>query len=137
MSPYDDMRLVDLVREMKRTEQELEAAEAAAKEVRQRLDELRLKVIPERCETEGVESIRVEGVGTLYLTSDMQVSMIADRRDEAMQWLVDHGLSNLIKDTVNASSLKAALKLEIREGREVPTELFKVYPFTRAAINKS
>lgn len=137
MSDYEGMRLVDLVREMYATEQELTKAESVAGDIRKKLDELRLKVIPERCDAEGVESIRVEGVGTMYLSSDMQVSMIADRKDDAMQWLVDNGLSNLIKDTVNASSLKAAIKLEIREGREVPGELFRVYPFTRAAINKS
>jgi hypothetical protein len=134
---YTGMKLVDLIRTMYEVGRELEEAEAARKEIAARYDHLRLSVVPQRCEEEGIESMRVEGVGTLYLTSDMQVSIQGDARDAAYKWLEENGLDGLIKPTVNSSSLKAALKLELKEGRDVPEDLFRIHAFTRAAINKS
>lgn len=50
------------------------------------------------------------------------------------EWLARNGLGDLIQDTVNASSLKAAIKKKQKDGVIVPTELFNVTPNSFAVV---
>jgi len=135
-SVYDGLSLVDLVKKMRAGEVVKEEQEAKLKEINKHLDYLRLVKIPSKMEEEGVENMKVEGIGRVQLASDMYVGIQSGRQEEAYQWLSDTGRGDLIKNAVNPSTLKAALKDAIRKGEEVPEEIFRVSPFTRASIVK-
>lgn len=51
-------------------------------------------------------------------------------------WLVLNGAGDLIQETVNASSLKAAIKAWIKKGTPPPDVLFKVAPAPLVSITK-
>lgn len=99
-------------------------------------DYLRLNFIPSRFEEEGIENITIEGIGRVSLTGDMYVSVLAENREKMYEWLDNIGKDSLITKTVNASTLKAAVKAMIRDGEEIPEDLIKVTPFTRASITR-
>lgn len=135
-SVYDGLSLVDLVKKMRAGEIAKEEAEAKLKEINKHLDFLRLTKIPSKMEEDGIENLRIEGVGRVQLTSDIYAGIQSGHQEEAFQWLSDTGRGDLIKDTVNASSLKATLKEAMRKGEEIPEDIFRISPFTRASITK-
>jgi len=95
-------------------------------------DRMRFSVIPEVMQDEGVDMLDVKGVGKVSLQDDLRASLNKEREDGAFQWLDDTGHGDLIKQTVNANSLKALLRQMLRDGEEIPEEYFKITPFTMA-----
>ena len=124
--------------EMARFMNELMLANEMAEELKSTIgkvyDWVRTGVLPEKMDEEGLELLRVEGVGRVSLTSDINVSVV--NKDESFKWLEESGHGDMITETVNASSLKALLRRLIRDGKEVPEVIYKVTPFTRASITK-
>lgn len=133
---YKGMATLDIVRAMDQIQKDKEAADEAAKEIGKEFDYLRLKLVPARFEEEGIENLKVEGIGRVSLTGDMHVSILAANRDAAYDYFRDIGKGSLITESINSSTLKAAVKAMIKGGEEVPEALIKVTPFTRASITK-
>lgn len=122
---------------LKNIKERLDFKKEEIKEIQKAYDKLRLETIPNMMDDSGIEKLSLEGVGTLYLTSDVYTSIPAQTRPEAWEWLSDHGHGDLITQTVNSSTLKAFVKQAISNGEELPEGLFKVTPFSRASIRKS
>lgn len=123
------------------------------------LEAVRKNVLPQVMENAQVEKVRVTGVGTVSIRSDLFVTSIKDTTIKAppldaagdpivdaqaddfvpidyKEWLIRGGHGSLIQDTVNASSLKALVKGMIKDGKEVPSELFKTTPVSYSVILK-
>jgi hypothetical protein len=100
------------------------------------LDELRLKKIPEMMAEIEVKNATFPGIGRVQLAADLYCSTKAGKKDEAMQWLRDQELDNMITMGFNASSMKALVRKMIENGVE-PPEFLNVSPFIRASIVKS
>jgi hypothetical protein len=116
----EGMTVANIARLQKQLSGLLERAGQIKTHLQKCYDFVRYSRIPEIMDIEDLESVRIEGVGRLYLTSDYNVSTRAGR-----------------KQTVNASTLKAIIKKEvIAKGKEVPEDLFNVAPFTRSQITK-
>lgn len=135
-SEYSSYSLIDLIREMDRVQQQKDHLDSELKKINSRFDYLRLAAVPNKMDEEGIDNITIEGVGRLGLTSDAYVSIKAGMKDQAWQWLSDNGHGDLITETINPSSLKAAVKQMISKAEEVPEDLFNVTPFTRASITR-
>jgi hypothetical protein len=96
-------------------------------------DYIRLVLLPEKMDQEGIDSpFNVAEVGRIVLTSDVRVSVLD--KDAEYDWLEFNGHGDLITQTVNAASLSALVRRYLREGKTVPESVFKVTPFTRASI---
>lgn len=136
LAKYTGTTTLDVVRAMDQLKKSIEELEAKASEFQAEYDFLRLKFIPERFEAEGIEGLKVEGVGRVSLTGDMHVSILAANREAAYEFFRDIGKGDLITETINSSTLKAAVKAMVKAGEDVPEEYIKVTPFTRASITK-
>lgn len=112
---------------------ELDKMKAETTKLQKEFDEIRLNLLPSMLEEDGIDSARLEDIGTVYTTADLHVSVPADKKEFLFDWLRDNGAGSLITETVNASTLKAWVKERIANGRLVP-EIVNVSPFTRAAI---
>lgn len=134
---YHAMTTLELVREMNTVRLEKERMEETLSTINKRYDYLRLIAVPKRFEDEGITNMKVEGVGRVGLTPDLYASIAPDQKGAAYEWLSDNGHGDVIQPTVNSSTLKALMKSIIKSGEEIPSELFKVTPFTRASITKS
>lgn len=133
---FEDMTTKEVITYMNDLAGEKACIEEQLKGVNAEYDYLRLNLIPNRFEEEGIENITIEGIGRVSLTGDMYVSVLAENREKMYEWLDEIGKDSLITKTVNASTLKAAVKAMIRAGEEIPEDLIKVTPFTRASITR-
>ncbi len=133
---FDGMTLKELVGHMHRGKLAKEKLEAELRDVNAYYDVLRLEKVPERAELDGVESAKFEGIGRLSFRHDLFLQ--TKNPSELNLWLRGHKLGDLIKQTVNSSTLKAFIKNRIKDGKELPpAELVKVTPVTMATITKA
>lgn len=131
------MSLRDLVLELSHLKQSKDVLEEQLSEMNKRIEVLSRQEIPEAMDEEGVQNVRYEGIGKVHLRADVFASIPAEVRDDAYTWLEATGRGSLIKPTVNASSLKAAVKEWIAQGEEIPEELIRVTPYTQAVLTRS
>jgi len=100
-------------------------------------DKIRQGALPDQMDEEGIGTIKIKGLGTLYITSDMSISVVSGQQEASVAWLKENGLGDIIKPVVNASTLKATLKAEMGKGTEIPSDIYNVNPFSRAVIKKN
>lgn len=127
--------IVELATELsvlKRRKEELGAEETV---INKRIEEISRKELPDVMDADGVSNIKIEGVGRVSLRGEVFVSILAENRQAAYQWLRDTGRGSLITETVNASTLKAASKEWIKNGEEIPESLIKITPITVAVLS--
>jgi hypothetical protein len=122
--------------EMDDVRKQKESLEETLKGVNETFDFLRITKIPTVMNDENIDRISVKGVGRVSITADMHVSIKADKKDDFYQWLRDNGRTDLISETVNASTLKASVKKMFKEGEIPPEDLLNISPFERASITK-
>lgn len=134
---YDRMDLLELANAMNTLAERKAELEERLKRVNAHYDFVRLNKMPSKMEEEGVETTTLTGIGRLQLASDVHVSIAAGKKEEAYQWLSDTGRESLIQPSINPSTLKAAIKDAFKRGEQIPEDLFRVSPFTRASIVKS
>lgn len=131
-----DISTTDLLLEFKQVRDLKDAIDILDKEAGRLHDFLRLVAVPARFEAEGISNMKVVGVGRVQLAGDLYAGIVKGREDSAFEWLDDNGRGDLVKRTVNSSSLKAVLKQALQNGEELP-DFFKAEPFTRASIVKA
>lgn len=112
-----------------------EQADSCKSRIGKIYDWSRMGLVPEKMEQAGVDGFTLTGVGRVSLTADLSVSM--PDKVAGYAWLEEHGMGDLVTQTVNASSLKAVIRRRLRDGEAVPGEIFKVSPFTRASITRA
>lgn len=135
--PNDRMKAKDLARAMRVFRDAKDAIDIVDKEITRRWDFLRLVRMPAQCEEEDIENVRIAGVGRIDLRPDIYASILPGRKQDAFRWLQDNGRGDTVQETVNSSTLKAMLKKMVKDGEEYPEEIFKVTPFTMAALTRA
>lgn len=123
--------LTDLIDRMKDVQEELAELENSRKPLQKELDFLRLNDIPAVMAEEDVTSL-TGGFGRCTLTSDLYVSV--QDKEMLFTWLEEQGHIDMIVATVNAQTLKAFCKEQLRNDVEMPEEMLKLTPFSRAVI---
>lgn len=131
------MKLQELARELSNLKTQKDRIEEDLSAINKRIEILARQEIPEAMDEAGVQNVKFEGIGKIYLKGDVFASIPAESRDAAYEWLELTGRGSLIKPTVNSSSLKAAVKEWISQGEEIPEELIKVTPYTQAVLTRS
>lgn len=131
---YTNYTLQALAREMKDMQVQKEEAENALKRINAWYDVLRYEAIPTKMDDEGIENIRIEGIGRVGLTADMFVS-VKDKQG-LFHWLEQEGMDDIIQPSVNSSTLKAFVKGRMKDNLPVPDEFLNITPVTRASITK-
>lgn len=133
---YDTMTPVELIKKMKEAQDAADTIKGRLAEVTGHLDYLRLIKIPQVFEEQEIKNMKVDGVGRCQLTADIYASIKSGQKDAVFEYLRDTGRGDLITESVNASTLKAALKGMIKSAEPIPDELFNITPFSRASIVK-
>lgn len=131
------MKLQELARELSTLKTEKDSIEETLSAINKRIEVLARQEIPEAMDEAGVQNVKFEGIGKIYLKGDVFASIPAEARDAAYEWLEATGRGSLVKPTVNSSSLKAAVKEWISQGEEIPEDLIRVTPYTQAVLTRS
>jgi len=123
--------LTDLIDRMKELGEQLDALEEQRKPLQKEYDQLRLDAIPSQMAEEDITSLKGTW-GRCTLTSDLYVS--APDKASLHAWLQESDNESLIQPTVNAQSLKAFVKEQMKKGNDIPDGILNVTPFSRAVI---
>lgn len=131
------LKLVQVAQLIKATSERIDEVGEIKTDLQKVLDHLTLNVAPSMMEDQGIDRVVFDGVGRLQLKDDIYCNVSAADREALKEWLVANGHSSLISDTVNASSLKAFIKEQMKAGADIPADLVKVTPFTKASVVKA
>ena len=133
---YSKLSLREVAEELKNFRVQKDQAECVVSILTAKFDVLRMESIPNKMEVEGIENIKLDGIGRLGLTADLFLSVRGDKKAELYGWLRDNGFGELITDSVNGSTLKAFVKEQIKKGKPIPTDCLSMTPYQRASITK-
>ena len=124
----------ELATEMRALQTRKDEVSEVLQGINARLDEIRLRLIPDAMNDADIRSVTFEGIGRVQLAMDLFASI----KDKAAgyEWLQEHGFDGLIQPYVQPSTFKAEVKRAIKDGQEFPEELFTITPFMRASIVK-
>lgn len=126
------MDLIAAINKMKELKTELDEIDEYRKALQAEYDKYRLHEIPNiMAENNDLRSITGE-FGRCTLTSDLSVKV--SNKIELHRWLEDSGNGSLIVPTVNAQTLKAFVKEQLRNGEQLPEEIITISPFVRAVL---
>lgn len=134
LAQLNDSSLIVLIKRMKNIGAQLDALDVISKSLRSEYDKLRLFDIPSTMAEDDLTSVKGE-FGRCTLTSDLNVS--ASDKQGLHKWLEETGNGGLIVPTVNYQTLKAFCKEQMINGEELPEDIIKVSPFSRAVIYRN
>ena len=127
---------IQMARKMAEIEKSKMEVEDLYNRINGEYDEIRVNLLPEQMEEEGLTGLKIEGLGSIVLTADLQVTTKGGAKEGLYQWLRENDLDDLIQDNVNASTLKSFVKKRMQEGKDYPSDFLNVHPFTRASIKR-
>lgn len=134
---YDDMSLSDLARAQMEVKDKIDELSAAKTALQKEFDFLRQNKLPSTMEAMGIDSVKVAGVGRVSIRSELQCTVKAACKYDMQQWLRDNDFGDLISEVVNASTLKAFIKEQIKAGNPIPEDYLTMRMFDQASITKS
>lgn len=134
LTPETAMRLMDLAYRFKESVGDL--VKSPAEKV---FDILRFTVVPEVFGDAGVTNMALENIGRLNLVDDISVSVAKENKQEFYQWLTENEFEDLLTQTVNAQTLAAFVRKQMKEkdGKMPPAHLCTIKPVTRAQITRA
>lgn len=146
----------DLAAKMVELKKDIALIEIDRKRLEAEFDVIRLKVVPERFAEDQIKSTNIAGIGRLGIAKDAYCNQDNTKQEDFFKWLRDNEYGDLIKESVNPSSLKSLVKslyddhlasagefdptkpdaeAEPTEFEKV-TEFVKFTPFLRASVTK-
>ena len=134
---YSDLDLKSLIELQVQLADELANLKQKSTVVSKQLDLLRNVIVPERMEVDEIDTITISGIGRVSIVPVMRVSVKSGQTNALQEWLKSHGARELIKPTVNPSTLKAYIAEQIENGEEYPDSLLTIYAFNQARITRT
>ena len=136
-NPYENMTVSQIAERMRDVVDRLAGYEEVRKKLQKEYDDLRKIYLPEAMTNEGVTNINITDVGRITLRSDIYVSVPAVDREVAYDWLRGTGHGGIIKETVNANTLRSTVKEMLRKGEALPDPtVLKVTPYDVAVLTR-
>jgi hypothetical protein len=134
---HGELSLKELAEFMRDTREALDKAKEKVAKIQKLYDGLRKRDIPNKMEEMGIDNVKITGLGRLGLRAEAYAGFQPGKKEEGIAWLEEHGHGDLVKEDVNASTLKAFLKEQFRNGEVLPDDMFKLEPYMMATITKS
>ena len=128
--------ILQKAKELKAIKERIDRGEELLKELKAERDKLELSVLPGLMENAEIESVKLEGIGTLYTVTKPKVSVLVADQPAFYSWLKENGHGDIIKETVHYQTLNSWAKEILEQGNPVP-EWCKVFHETRAVIRRS
>jgi len=97
----DIIGIAALAKRAKVLQTEVEELEAVLKERKEQFRKLTEQTIPEAFAQTGMKAFMMEDGSKIEIKDFYSASISAERKSEAFQWLRDHGMDDIIKNTVS------------------------------------
>jgi len=118
-SSLEDTEVTKLCLKYQQLREFKDALESATEQLTCIYNKLGSEDLPACFEKLGLDSVKIGG-RTFTPSGNLHFSIREDREKAAHTWLIDHGLSAIIKEKVNSKTLTAALKEHFIETMEMP-----------------
>lgn len=150
--------LAKLLIEQKKVVENLEAQLAQAKRDYARIE---TEDLPELMREVELQSITTDTGEIIEIVDEVQCGITEEKRPAAHRWLVNNGFGGLIKteviakfgkgeydkaleaasqiggivtESVHAATLKSFVKEQMKAGQNVPSDLFGIFPYSKAKL---
>lgn len=135
VNSLEELKIPELAEYQVKLRQIVDGLDRAKKEM-QGVYDVCVTMLASKMLEDGITNVTVDGVGRVTVTSDVYASIKVENRQAAYQFLRDTGNGDLIKDTVNASSLKSLVKSMLKDGVEIPEGTITYSPYSKTSITK-
>lgn len=164
-SPTDSLaRIVALAKVLRQRQSEVEQLKSDLDDAKEQLRKVEQEDLPELMRELGLELVKLEDGSIVEVSEEVQCAITEANRPQAHAWLTRHGFDGLIKTEVSVSygrgeraqalelaekiggtlkeavhpaTLKSFVKEQRAAGAPVPTDLFSVFPFSKAKLKSS
>lgn len=133
---YGEKSVVELAGYLRELKDLKEVREDSLKDTNMRIEAITKVLLPQKMDEQGIQNVKIDGVGRISLRGEVYASILAENRELAYDWLRSTGRAALITNTVNPSTLKAAAKEWLKNGEEIP-EFIKITPATVATLTRT
>lgn len=124
--PSEESGLEAIVSEMIESKRLVDELEATLKGAKAQLDDIRKRRLPEKMQELGMVGPSGRGGFThssgakVHLRVEVWANIRKEVAEETYAWLKDNGHGDIIKETVNAQTLRAFAKERIEDGEPLP-----------------
>lgn len=124
---YESLTLDESVEVMNKLGDELERCREVATGLQKSYDFLRRVIVPRRFEELNLTSSKFTNINRgVRIQDELFVSVAEGQQSSVQEWFVDHGEADMIKQTINPSTLKAYVSRVLKEGGEYPSDFLKI-----------
>ncbi len=126
----------DILKRVVEIKREIKAKEEEVKKLKEQYERYEYELVNEMKEKE-IDKISWHGT-TVYLTKQLSISLPKDS-ENAVNWLIEHGYSDILKLWVNPRTLTAVLREEVEKDenlKEQLKEVFNLWEKERVGIRK-
>ena len=113
-------KMIELAKEAGDLKEKKTDLEAKLKAVGQRLSQILDHELPEIMEDQEVPKFSVDGIGTIFLRTEVYSNVRKDDRETFYSWLRENGHEDLIVPWVFPATQKAFIKEQLNEGNPLP-----------------
>lgn len=132
-----DTTIQDAVRLFKKMRDFKDEVEEQMKLLTEKIDNCRHTILPLMYKENSITSITVDGY-RFTISQTVRASIPPATKLQAYEWLRENDLSDIIIETVNASTLAAQAKKMLEDGeKELPDTLFNVALVPNVSITKA
>jgi len=136
LSQWGAMGLKDLAVEFKQLKERWVAEKAISTQTNSEFELLSRMVIPKAMEEQGLTKFTADGIGTLRVDNKVSVSQLD--KEALFKWLKENGHPDIIKGSVNASTLTSFVKAQVAQGEPIPDlDVIKISSYDVAVITKA
>jgi|SRR3990167_433036 len=97
-------------------------------------DELAYTLIPDAFEREGITTYTLKEGYRVTISSLVRAS--TRDMEKGIKWMKESGYIEIVKETINASTLSALVKDLLEEGKELPDDIFNVHIGFNTSVTK-
>lgn len=115
--------LTDLAKEMADLKARKTDLEAQVKSLSKQIIAISVGKLPELMYDLEIPKFVVEDVGTFYLQDKLEVSVLAEDRDEVYAWCKENGHEDLIVQYIWPRTLNSWAKEQLQEGQPLPDKM--------------
>lgn len=92
--------------------------------------------LPAKFEEAGVPSVSLSEGYRVTVAHSVRAAVKGGMKDTAIEWLNNNGLSDIVTETINASTLSAVARSMAEENRELDPDIFSVYVQPTTSVTK-
>ena len=130
-------RIKDLAQRFIEMRDQKQALETKIKDLDDEASLINMELV-KALQDEEAQSVKIEGIGTVFLCGKFHAACPVNMREELINWLDANGVGDLAKRSVHPKTLESEYQKWVEEDKPLPPEdMVKVFKQTVARVRRS